>query len=532
MHLIGSAEINYQIGNSEYRFSAAVIPDFVFLVVLGLDFLRKFGAVINLGNEEITFNSKGVASTSTPNRIPKVQGIDTELPATLVTKQLFDELPFSESSLDVSKPRYEMKLPQSFILTPWEEVVVDVQLEGEPICRTIGMIRPNDYLPEKREVYSAQVLGKVSRQNTLPVQLFNLSDKVVCLDQNLAVGYFEPNQYAFLFGLQPINFDLSEVKLDLSEEQKLDSLLKSYRDVFAAKLSELGSTSIVQHYIDTGDSPPIRQRPYRVSQDVKQEIDRQVTEMLGRDVIQPSISPYASHVVLVKKSDNSYRFCVDYRKLNSVTKKDSFPLPRIDDTLDMLQGAKYFTTLDLMSGYWQISMESFSVEKTAFITYGGLYEFRVMPFGLCNAPGTFQRCMEAILQGLISKIALVYIDDVIVFSSIFEEHLSDLAKVFQRFRAANVKLKPSKCKFAQSEVIYLGHVVNASGIKPDSSKTDMIEKFPVPKRVKDVRSFLGAANYYKRFIKNFAPIALPLWELTKKNVPFVWSDSCQNALTL
>ena len=137
MHLIGSAEINYQIGNSEYRFSAAVIPDFVFLVVLGLDFLRKFGAVINLGNEEITFNSKGVASTSTPNRITKVQGIDTELPATLVTNQLFYDLPFSESSLDVSKPRYEMKLPQSFILTPWEEVVVDVQLEGEPICGTI-----------------------------------------------------------------------------------------------------------------------------------------------------------------------------------------------------------------------------------------------------------------------------------------------------------------------------------------------------------------------------------------------------------
>ena len=146
----------------------------------------------------------------------------------------------------------------------------------------------------------------------------------------------------------------------------------------------------------------------------------------------------------------------------------------------MLQGAKYFTTLDLMSGYWQISMESSSVEKMAFITYGGLYEFWVMPFGLCNAPGTFQRCMEAILQGLISKIALVYIDDVIVFSSIFEQHLSDLAKAFQRFRAANVKLKPSKCKFAQLEVIYLGHIVNASGIKLDSSKMDMIEKFPVP----------------------------------------------------
>ena len=195
----------------------------------------------------------------------------------------------------------------------------------------------------------------------------------------------------------------------------------------------------------------------------------------------------------------------------------------------MLQGAKYFTTLDLMSEYWQVSMEPSSMEKTVFTAYGGLYEFRIMPFGLCNAPGTFQRCIKAILQGLISKIALANSDNVIVFSSIFEQHLADLAIVFQRFRVTNVKLKPSKCKFAQSEVIYVGHVVDAAGIKPDSSKTDMIEKFPVPLRVNDVRSFLGAENYYKRFIKDFARIVLLLWELTKKNVLFVWSDSCQNA---
>ena len=178
-----------------------------------------------------------------------------------------------------------------------------------------------------------------------------------------------------------------------SEKAQLLSLINEYRDNFATSPEELGRTGLVTHNIDTGDQPPIRQRPYRVSHQQRTIIEEHVTDMLNRGIIQPSVSPCASPVVLVKKKDNTDRFCVDFRRLNAVTRKDSYPLPRIDDALDALNGTRYFSTMDLMSGYWQVEMDPESREHTAFTTYGGLYEFLVMPFGLTNAPSTHQRLM-------------------------------------------------------------------------------------------------------------------------------------------
>lgn len=213
--------------------------------------------------------------------------------------------------------------------------------------------------------------------------------------------------------------------------------------------SHLGRTGEVQHTIDTGDAPPIRLRPYRTSPGQREEIDTQITDMLSQNIIQESVSPWAAPVVLVKKKDGTTRFCVDYRKLNEITKKDSYPLPRIDDTLDALQGSQIFSTLDLRSGYWQIELHPTAKEKSAFITHKGLYEFTVLPFGLCNLPSTFQRLMEHVLRGLNWKTCLIYIDDIIIYSQSFEEHLQHLEDVFLRLRQANVKLKPSKCFFRQ-----------------------------------------------------------------------------------
>lgn len=229
---------------------------------------------------------------------------------------------------------------------------------------------------------------------------------------------------------------------DLSPDQVhlLRELLASYGDIFDLDNPVLGRTSLVTHRIDTGDAIPIHRRPYRVSRAERDVIQAEVDKMLSKDIIEPSCSPWASPVVLVKKKDGTWRFCVDYRHLNNITKKDVYPLPRIDDALDSLHGAKYFSSIDLRSGYWQIAVDELDREKTAFVTPDGLYQFKVMPFGLCNAPATFERMMDSLLRGFKWSTCLCYLDDVIVFSPSFETHLQHLSDILIIFRRAGLQL--------------------------------------------------------------------------------------------
>ena len=220
-------------------------------------------------------------------------------------------------------------------------------------------------------------------------------------------------------------------------------------------------------------------------------------EMLDADVISPSSSPWASPIVLVEKKDGSTRFCVDYRRLNRLTRKDAFPLPRIEQALDALHGARIFSTLDLQSGFWQVPLTERAKEKSAFTTPFGLFQFNKMPFGLTNAPATFQRLMEAVLRGLTFDIALIYLDDIIVFARDFDEHLSRLRQVLQRLRSAGLELKPSKCRFGWSAVQYLGYVIDERGVGTDPQKIAAVSDWPTPASVTDLRAFLGLASYYR-----------------------------------
>ena len=322
--------------------------------------------------------------------------------------------------------------------------------------------------------------------------------------------------------------DLADSVLSDGDKVKFENLFQKYRDVFAFSDDQLGRTSLVQHTIDTGDAMPVKQRPYRTTPENKQEIDRQVDDMLQRGIIQESVSPWSSPVVLVKKKNGEMRFCVDFRAVDKVTKKDSFPMPLVADTLDALSGTQYFSTLDLKSGYWQIELHPSAREKTAFVTHNGLYEFLVMPFGLTNSGASFQRLMGHILRSLEYRFALIYID-VIIFSKSVEEHLVHLEEVFRRLREANVKLNPKKCSFVKQKVEYLGHVVTPEGVMPNPEKVRVVRDFPTPKNIKELRAFMGLANYYRRFVKGFAHIASPLNALTKKGVKFAWTKACADA---
>ena len=308
-------------------------------------------------------------------------------------------------------------------------------------------------------------------------------------------------------------------------EEMIESVL-SYHHVFSLEENEKGALSGVEHVIKTSNHPPIKQSPHRVPFALRKQISDMVQDMLRDGIIQESASPWTSPVVMVRKKDGTMRFCVDYRRLNAITRKDVFPLPRIDDLLEQLSGKYLFSTFDAHRGYWQIPVSDDSRPKTAFATHEGLYEFRVMPFGLCNAPATFQRLMQRILSGM-NSFCNVYIDDILIFSRNPEEHQEHLEQVFRCLEQYGLKLHPDKCQLARAEVEYLGHIVSGEGIRPNPAKVLAVESIPAPTNVRTVREFLGLCSYYRKFVPDFTKIASPLHHLLRSNVKFEWTEQCQ-----
>ncbi|CAI7799696.1 unnamed protein product [Closterium sp. NIES-54] len=257
---------------------------------------------------------------------------------------------------------------------------------------------------------------------------------------------------------------------------------------------------------------------------------KQIEYLLDRQLIRPSTSPYSAPVLFTPKPDGSLRMCIDYRALNKQTVKNKYPIPRIDDLLDQLRGATVFSKLDLRSGYWQIKMADNSIHKTAFRTRYGSYEYLVMPFGLCNAPATFQAEMNHILRPLLDECIVVYLDDILIYSKNMKEHVEHLQKVFEILRKNKFYVKLSKSDFALKKVQFLGHMVSAEGVHVDSRKIGAVKKWKVPENMKELQQFLGFTNYYNRFVPQYAKIAVPLTDLLKKDTPFKWDTPHQQAM--
>ena len=347
------------------------------------------------------------------------------------------------------------------------------------------------------------------------------------IEQVNNMDIFEANQCNVKTPASETKIDFDTVDAPSQHKPRLIKLLKKNADLFAQTDSELSHTDTVKKKIDTGTSPPIKLRPYRTQLNNRHVINGAIDEMLDANIISKSKSPWSFAVVIVDKKDGTKRFCIDYRKLNKITKPNSYPLPVIDDILALLGNAKYFSSLDLKSGYWQVLMDDDDKEKTAFACHRGLYQFNVLPFGLCNAPAIFQEMMSTVLSGL--DFAIAYLDDVLIWSNSLEEHLDHIQQVFDRLREHKLRLKLKKCGFLKEQTNYLGFVIDRTGIKADPKKVQVIKNLPSPTCVKDVRSFIGMSSYYRRFIPQFSVITEPLITLTKKNARFQWSTRCQEA---
>ena len=334
------------------------------------------------------------------------------------------------------------------------------------------------------------------------------------------------------FPTRPPTEHLAE-KISPDSIKELGVILDEYQDIFCKDKTDIGFTHLEEHDIElVPGAEPHKESYRRLLPDKRESADKQVEELLNLGMISPSKSPISSGVVMVKKTDGTYRMCIDFRKLNSVTKKDAFPLPRIDETLDRLGDAKYFTTLDMGSGFWQVPLTERAKETTAFVTHKGQYQWNRMPFGLCNATATFQRLMSKVLASVAQhygNIVLCYVDDILIATKTEQQHLEQLRAVFGAVRRANLKLKAAKCKLFDTEIKFLGRVVTGEGIKPDPESIRAVQEWKTPTNKKELASFLGLSGYYREFIKGYASIIAPLQALKKQNAEYIWGDEQQQA---
>lgn len=413
---------------------------------------------------------------------------------TMVIEGKFDKKQFTSGEIGIMQPIQQSALPDGVCITP---TLVDSCQDSVPV--------------------------ELSNLTTRPIVI--VSDSILCQVQSCQLESDSPDfqeSYPSSTSCSSSIVDLGPSKLSDPELLLAQKLINDYDDVFSKDDMDVGLTSMVKHRIRLDDSQPFKQRFRKIPPSMFAEVQKHIQQLLDSDIIRHSQSPWASNVVLVKKKDGSLRICVDYRQLNLRTVKDAYALPRIDDLLEGLGGNVFYSVLDMRKGYHQVDIQEDDKPLTAF-TVGplGFYEYNRLPLGLSNAPATYQRLMEQIFQEFITskdRFCQIYLDDIIVVSKSFEEHLDHLNKVFSKIKTAGMKLSPNKCHLFRDKVRYVGHVVSSKGIEADPDKVERVRNWPVPKDADEVRTFLGFTGYYRRFVKDYAKIARPLNELSQEVV--------------